>query len=90
MIGHFEVHKTQYTHLNDVVYFSVYGLDGSGLLRHLCEAGLLHDVSSLVGKAQARDEGNLRKVQVQARGKLIEMTVVYMKLSDDKLLVHCS
>ena len=55
--------------------FIVYGLDGSGLLKHLCEAGLLLDVSSLVGKAQARDEGNLRKVQVQARGEASVATI---------------
>ncbi|EDO42782.1 predicted protein [Nematostella vectensis] len=42
-------------------------MDSSGLLRHLIEAGLLQDVTTLVGKARARDEANLRKVQIQAK-----------------------
>lgn len=40
----------------------------SPLLKHLGEAGLLNDVSALLARARSRDEGNLRKLQTQAKG----------------------
>ena len=43
-------------------------LGNSPLLKHLGEAGLLHDVSALLARARSRDEGNLRKIQTQAKG----------------------
>lgn len=45
-------------------------LGNSPLLKHLGEAGLLHDVSALLARARSRDEGNLRKIQTQAKGEL--------------------
>ncbi|RMX44069.1 hypothetical protein pdam_00015033 [Pocillopora damicornis] len=42
-------------------------LGNSPLLKHLGEAGLLHDVSALLARARSRDEGNLRKIQSQAK-----------------------
>ncbi|KAJ7376939.1 hypothetical protein OS493_031535 [Desmophyllum pertusum] len=42
-------------------------LGNSPLLKHLGEAGLLHDVSALLARARSRDEGNLRKIQTQAK-----------------------
>ncbi|KAL9983061.1 hypothetical protein ACROYT_G005188 [Oculina patagonica] len=42
-------------------------LGNSPLLKHLGEAGLLHDVSALLARARSRDEGNLRKIQIQAK-----------------------
>ena len=42
--------------------------DHSPLLKHLGEAGLLKDVSALVARARSRDEGNLQKLQAQAKG----------------------
>ena len=43
----------------------------SPLLQHLREAGLLNEVSTLLVRAKGRDEGQLRRLQQQANGKII-------------------
>ena len=40
----------------------------SALLKHLQEAGLLTEVSSLLVRAKSRDEAQLKKIQQQAKG----------------------
>lgn len=40
----------------------------SPLLAHLREAGLLNEISDLLTRAKARDEGQLRRYQQQAKG----------------------
>ena len=40
----------------------------SPLLKHLKEAGLLTEVSSLLVRAKVRDEAQLKKIQQQAKG----------------------
>lgn len=51
-------------------------LGNSPLLKHLGEAGLLHDVSALLARARSRDEGNLRKIQSQAKGRFAGLSNV--------------
>lgn len=41
----------------------------SALLKHLQEAGLLTEVSSLLVRAKSRDEAQLKKMQQQAKGR---------------------
>ena len=52
--------------LEDIFYILV--TSNSPLLRHLKEAGLLTEVSSLLVRAKVRDEAQLKKIQQQAKG----------------------
>ena len=53
-------------------------LGNSPLLKHLGEAGLLHDVSALLARARSRDEGNLQKIQTQAKGASLLKYKLYL------------
>lgn len=47
------------------------GSTSPAVLKYLGDAGLLSDVSALVARARAQDEANMRKLQNQAKGRLI-------------------
>ncbi|XP_065649577.1 uncharacterized protein LOC100215049 [Hydra vulgaris] len=55
----------------------------SPLLNHLREAGLLSEVSNLLGRAKARDEGQLRRYQQQAKD--LDTQIVYKLKEIDRI-----
>ena len=61
-------------------------MSNSPLLKHLGEAGLLNDVSALLARARGRDEGNLRKIQVQAKGRNI---TIFIFCGFNCYVLHC-
>lgn len=55
----------------------------SPLLNHLREAGLLNEVSDLLARAKARDEGQLRRYQQQAKD--LDTQIVYKLKEIDRI-----